>query len=451
MLFTTSGLLLTAFWLSAGAVRKFMQQTITTPTTGLYIHIPFCEKKCPYCDFNTYAGLDSLFAETVDAICLELTRWKNALASRHIRTIFLGGGTPTALPLSSIVQILETVEDTFSLAADCEITSEVNPGTVDRAKFRGLRAAGVNRLSIGVQSFQPQDLTFLGRIHSAEDAYRAYEAARTAGFDNINLDFMFGLAGQQVDDWHDTLKQAVDLAPEHLSLYSLIVEPNTPLHHWVTTGQVAVPNEDTTGTLYEKAMETLAQAGYIHYEVSNWTKRVEQSSQHNLVYWRNQEYLGVGPGAHSHLRLPKDALKLGLIDLCIEDVNTDISANDEQDISVEIEVTEDLWLRWGNRKPVPSYGQRIRQGDAVIAQQEQIDVRTAMGETMMLGLRLVQEGVPFEHFQALHQEDVRAVFETELAQLQAWDLIELVDQRVRLTPKGLMVGNQVFMHFLPSN
>lgn len=411
----------------------------STLPTGLYIHIPFCEKKCPYCDFNTYAGLDSLHADTVEAICIELARWKEPLAGRRISTIFFGGGTPTALDLADLARLMETVEQTFELEADCEITSEVNPGTVDREKFRGLRSIGINRLSIGVQSFQPTELTFLGRIHSVQDVYKAYEAARSAGFDNINLDFMFGLADQTELDWQDTLKQAIELDPEHLSLYSLIVEPNTPLHHWVSTGQASVPDDDYTGKLYEIAIEMLGDAGYLHYEVSNWSKQPLKACKHNLIYWRNQEYLGVGPGAHSHLRLPHSQLKSGLIEL--QDAN---SRNGNQNDASSI-----AWLRWGNCKPVASYGRRIRQGESVSAFQEQLDPATAMGETMMLGLRLVQEGIEYKRFEALHQIDPRTIFATEFERLRDWAALEFDDHHVRLTPQGLMVGNQVFMHFLP--
>lgn len=410
------------------------------PTTGLYIHIPFCEKKCPYCDFNTYAGLDDLYTNTVDAICMELERWKEPLDQRTISTIFLGGGTPTALEIPELAKIFDTVMRTFQIDPQCEITSEVNPGTVDRDKFQGLRALGANRLSIGVQSFQPEELSFLGRIHSVEDVYKAYDAARLAGFDNINLDFMFGLTDQSQQGWQDTLDQAVRLAPEHLSLYSLIVEPHTPLHQWVSSGQVSVPDDDYTGTLYEMAMETLGRSDYLHYEVSNWSKQPAQECQHNLVYWRNQEYLGVGPGAHSCLRLSDERLTSGLCENVVGGGNEDRTCDKDHSIP---------WLRWGNRKPVPSYGQRIRNGESVSAFQEIIDPPTAMGETMMLGLRLTGEGVPYRRFEALHQRDINSVFHTEFEQLLAWDVLELNDERVRLTPKGLMVGNQVFMHFLP--
>ncbi|CAN5487154.1 radical SAM family heme chaperone HemW [soil metagenome] len=398
---------------------------------GLYIHIPFCEKKCPYCDFNTYANLNSLFPTTVDALCTEMEQWRAHLGARPLTSIFLGGGTPTVLTASQLTQLFETVHRCFQLAPNCEITCEANPGTVDRPKFRALHNLGVNRLSIGVQSFQPQELQFLGRIHDVEDVVRAFSAARDAGFANINLDFIFGLPDQPLENWQATLAQAIGLAPEHLSLYSLIVEPNTPLQHWVQSGVVRAPDDDNAATLYEFAMARLADAGYIQYEVSNWAKASEKSqvstagiappdlaSQHNLLYWRNQEYLGIGPGAHSHLR---------------------IENADGQLVS----------KRWGNRKPVAGYVKRVNQGESVEESAEVISPRESMGETMMLGLRLLQEGVAFERFEALHQAALPTVFAAELAKLRNWRLIDIDDQRVRLTRQGLMMGNQVFADFLP--
>jgi len=397
------------------------------PSFGLYLHIPFCERKCPYCDFNTYAGLQTHFPSTVDALCAEMGRWQAALRGRTISSIFVGGGTPTVLDAGQLAQLFDAIHANFAVAATCEISCEANPGTVDRAKFAVLRDLGVNRLSMGVQSFQAAELQFLGRIHTVDDVYLAFAAARQAGFDNINLDFIFGLPEQALDDWNDTLTQALALAPDHLSLYSLIVEPDTPLHTWVESGRVAAPDDDLAADLYELAMERLAAGGYLQYEVSNWARvcpgddtagMPARACRHNLVYWRNEEYLGIGPGAHSHLRMV-----------------TDDGAMRE--------------VRWGNRKPVPGYNKRIRTGEVVEEFQEEIDNRLAMGETMMLGLRLVGEGVGFARFAALHRQALPVVFARELADLQARNLITVGDQRIRLTPAGLMVGNRVFAAFLP--
>ncbi|MCB9124329.1 MAG: radical SAM family heme chaperone HemW [Caldilineaceae bacterium] len=399
-----------------------------TPALGLYIHIPFCARKCPYCDFNTYAGLESLHDTTVDALCIEMERWGPRLAGRTVSTVFVGGGTPTVLTAAQLERIFGAVHRCFTVDAGAEITCEANPGTVDQAKFGVLRSLGVNRLSMGVQSFQPAELHFLGRIHSVEDVGQAFATARKAGFDNINLDFIFGLPGQTEASWCDTLERALALAPEHLSLYSLIVEPNTPLFHWVENGSVPEPDEDQAALHYERAMERLAAGGYIQYEVSNWARRTgacrddetpELASRHNLIYWRNDDYLGIGPGAHSHLR------------------------TEEGGVQVE--------RRWGNRKPVPSYGKRMRAGDSVEDFAEEITPPVGMGETMMLGLRLVREGVPLDRFTALHGRSLSDAFGTEVDRLCGDGLLTVDARRVRLTPRGLMVGNRVFAQFLPDN
>ena len=399
-----------------------------TPALGLYIHIPFCARKCPYCDFNTYAGLESLHDATVDALCIEMERWGPRLAGRTVSTVFVGGGTPTVLTAAQLERIFGAVHRCFTVDAGAEITCEANPGTVDQAKFGVLRSLGVNRLSMGVQSFQPAELHFLGRIHSVEDVGQAFATARKAGFDNINLDFIFGLPGQTEASWCDTLERALALAPEHLSLYSLIVEPNTPLFHWVENGSVPEPDEDQAALHYERAMERLAAGGYIQYEVSNWARRTgecrddetpELASRHNLIYWRNDDYLGIGPGAHSHLRTEEG--------------------------SVQVE------RRWGNRKPVPSYGKRMRAGDSVEDFAEEITPPVGMGETMMLGLRLVREGVPLDRFTALHGRSLSDAFGTEVDRLCGDGLLTVDARRVRLTPRGLMVGNRVFAQFLPDN
>ena len=399
-----------------------------TAATGrpfsLYLHIPFCQKKCPYCDFNTYAGLEALHEDTVDALCAEMERWAPAVRDRPVSTIFMGGGTPTVLPAPALRRLFATLRRCFTLEAGCEITSEANPGTVDRDKFAVLREVGVNRLSLGVQSFQPHELEFLGRIHDVDDVHRAVESARATGFDNLNLDFIFGLPGQRIAEWEATIAEALALRPEHLSLYSLIVEENTPLFAWVESGRVQPPDEDMAADLYEIALARLADAGFAQYEVSNWARALpgdqtailpQRASRHNLVYWQNGEYLGIGPGAHSHLR------------------------------------SEGTSRRWGNRKPVAGYVNRIRRGDTVEDFHETPEPHTAMGETMMLGLRLVRHGVPFSHFAQLHGADLRTVYAPVIAELLEQGLVELDTQRIRLSERGLLLGNQVFARFLPDD
>jgi oxygen-independent coproporphyrinogen-3 oxidase len=352
--------------------------------------------------------LNDLHGSYTQALVAEIRAWGERLQHPTLKTIFVGGGTPTVLSAAQLAEIFAAIHDSFVLAPGCEVTCEANPGTVDQARFADLRRLGVNRLSMGVQSFQPDELTFLGRIHDVADVYRAFDAARQADFDNISMDFIFGLPHQLIEAWQDTLKQAMALDAEHLSLYSLIVEPETPLHHWVQTGQVDNPDADLAADHYELAIDTLGKAGYGHYEVSNWAKG-DLKCQHNLVYWRNQDYLGVGPGAHSHL-------------------------NDQ---------------RWGNRRPVPGYIKRIGQGESVEAFQETISPRLAMGETMMLGLRLIDEGVAHTRFQDLHGAPLTQVFAPEIAQLLGWGMVGVDAERIRLTQRGLMLGNQIFARFLP--
>ncbi|MBK8047832.1 MAG: radical SAM family heme chaperone HemW [Anaerolineales bacterium] len=245
-----------------------VRQTPHLPPLGLYLHIPFCERKCPYCDFNTYAGLHALHQDTVDALCREMEQRAADAAGRTVVSIFIGGGTPTLLTPAQLEQLLKAIQMNFEVASTAEISCEANPGAVDRERFMALRMLGVNRLSMGVQSFQPEELKFLGRIHDVADVYVAFDAARAVGFDNINLDFIFGLPRQPLVAWSSTPDSALALAPEHLSLYSLIVEPDTPLEHWVHTGQVEVPDEDNAADHYELAMERLAAGGYWQYEVS---------------------------------------------------------------------------------------------------------------------------------------------------------------------------------------
>jgi len=381
------------------------------PSLGLYIHVPFCERKCPYCDFNTYAGLQRLYAPYARALAREITLAGEALSHPPARTVFLGGGTPTVLPTELLGEILEAVRRAFALLPDAEITAEANPGTVDRARFAGLRALGVNRLSMGAQSFHDDELRFLGRIHSAEDVERAFAAARAAGFDNVNLDLIYGLPGQPVDKWRRTLAQAVALGPEHISCYALTVEAGTPLACWVEEGRVPPPDDDLAADLYEEAEASLAAAGYEHYEISNWARQAEADyrAQHNLIYWRNEPYLGFGAGAHSSLG----------------------------------------GRRWWNVRAPEAYIRRLESGEGVTEGEETIDETLAMGETMMLGLRLVQEGVSREAFAKRHGRDLEEVYADELQELERWGLIERSRARVRLTRRGRLLGNQVFRRFLP--
>ena len=386
---------------------------MTTAPLSLYLHIPFCARKCPYCDFNTYAGLETLFDPLVASLAREIRAAGAGRARPAVHTIFLGGGTPTVLSAGQLARLFAACFQAFTVLPGAEITSEANPGTVDRGRFADLRSLGVNRLSMGVQSFADDELAFLGRIHSAEEAEAAFVHARAAGFDNINLDFIFGLPQQQLAAWQATLQRALALAPEHLSLYSLIVEEGTPLANWVTSGRVPAPDEDLAADLYEMAQARLAAAGFQQYEISNWARRHPAGgsfqSQHNLTYWRNADYLGFGPGA----------------------------------------VSGEQGRRWANLRSPAEYIRRSQAGEPLTDWEEQATPALAMGETMMVGLRLLEEGVNRAAFQARFGRDVSEIYPDILTELAAAGMIEITPTCVRLTPAAVLIGNRVFARFLP--
>jgi len=374
---------------------------------ALYLHIPFCAARCHYCDFNTYAGLDSLFDRYAAALATEIMRAGAERGRPPVSSVFIGGGTPTVLPRNLLAQVMVACQDAFAIMKGAEITSEANPGTADASLFAALHGMGVNRLSMGVQSLDDAELRWLGRIHSTDEAVVAYHAARHAGFENINLDFMFGLPGQSIETWRRTLDRAIDLNPEHLSLYGLTVEHGTPLYNWVRRGLQAPPSEDRAADCYLLASDRLAAAGYEQYEISNWSRPGRQC-RHNLIYWRHEPYLGFGAGAHSF-------------------------AGDR---------------RWWNVRPVPEYIQRVESGASPERDGESIGRSVAMGELMMLGLRLVQEGVTDSAFRSRFGVDIEAVFGDEIDRLVRRGLLERLPDRLRLTSGGRLLGNQVFAEFL---
>ncbi len=272
-------------------------------TISLYLHIPFCHTRCHYCDFNTYAGILPLREPYVQALQVEVEQ-AGKLAQRpdgtprRARTIFFGGGTPSLLSAIQTARLLRACRSAFAIDQDAEVTLEANPGTLTLEHLIELRTAGINRLSIGAQSFDAVLLKTLGRIHTPDEICQAVYAARSASFTSINLDFMFGLPGQTMQHWYETLDQALALHPEHLSLYSLIIEEGTPFYTWTQEGSIAPGDEDLCADMYEYADERLRAAGYENYEISNWALPGHQC-RHNLTYWHNLPYLGMGAGAYS--------------------------------------------------------------------------------------------------------------------------------------------------------
>ncbi len=277
--------------------------SLILPPLSLYIHIPWCIRKCPYCDFNSHqANNDIPEAEYVAALRLDLQQDAVLAQGRKLTSIFFGGGTPSMFSAHAIAQIIKDAETIIGFEPDIEITLEANPGTFEQEKFSGFRVAGVNRLSIGIQSFNDAQLQLLGRVHGRDEALRAVDVARKAGFDNINLDLMHGLPEQSVDDAKADLAQAIALSPEHISWYQLTIEQNTAFY----SAPPILPIEDTLADIQDEGQALLAQAGYEQYEISAYAKD-KQRARHNINYWQFGDYLGIGAGAHGKITQPEQA------------------------------------------------------------------------------------------------------------------------------------------------
>jgi len=395
-------------------------------TLGLYIHIPWCHSRCIYCDFNTYIDSGAgLRASYHTALLREIREDGMALGHPPLSTIFFGGGTPTTLAAEQLAELVEAVRTNFTLHPQAEITTEANPGTLSAGYLRELRQGGINRLSLGVQSFADEELAFLSRLHNAATARQAVSMARTAGFDNLSLDLIFNLPQQTPAQWQFNLDEALRLEPDHFSIYALIIEPGTPLHRQVTQGLVPHPNNDVAADMYAATIDTLAEAGYSHYEISNWARfggeadcqTPRLASAHNLIYWRNQPYLGVGAGAFG-------------------------TVNGQ---------------RWANVKRPQSYIERVQSGSGLgLARDEktgeEIDRATAITEHMMLGLRLVREGIDAAEFEQRFGVSLRERFAGAIDHGLKRHLLEWVKtsagECLRLTGQGKFLANQVVLQFM---
>ena len=265
---------------------------------SLYVHIPFCARKCAYCDFTSYAGRERDTARYLRALTTEMDVARGEFGALHFDTMFIGGGTPSLLSGAQLQRLMDAARARFTFAPDAEITIEANPGTISREKLESYLAAGVNRISLGVQAFQNALLRALGRIHTASQSKEAMGLVRLAGFTNINFDLMYALPGQAEADWAQTLERTIELNPTHLSCYSLIPEPGTPLFNDAQSGALVVPDEAASAAMQDMTVDMLKSAGYQHYEISNYSKP-GFACRHNMNYWRRGDYLGVGCAAHS--------------------------------------------------------------------------------------------------------------------------------------------------------
>lgn len=382
-----------------------------TGSVGVYVHIPFCAKKCGYCDFNAYSGYKpATMRRYVEALCREIEH--RAAPNTRVPTLFFGGGTPTTLPADELARLLTTVQNSFAVDADAEVSVEANPGDANLDYLCALRAAGFNRLSFGVQTFNDRLLKTIDRLHSADDARSAIAHAKAAGFTNVSLDLMFGLPRQTLPDWDRSLDAAFALDVPHLSMYGLIVEEGTAFFARRERGKLPLPSENTEAAMFARAIERAGAAGYERYEVSNYAKPRRTSSasfacRHNQIYWRNGEYVGFGAGAASY----------------------------------------QSGARTMNERLPARYADTVfAQGTATIAR-EQLTPRETMGETMMLGLRLAC-GVDLCAWVRRFGVRAEELFANEIARLKRDGLVEIAGDHVRLTRRGLFVASDVMAAFL---
>ena len=381
-------------------------QPIPTIPAAAYVHIPFCAKKCGYCDFNAYSGYkDGTKQRYVDAICHEIAiRGSGGIP---LTSVFFGGGTPTQLPTSALVRILDTLRESLGIAPDAEVTLEANPNDVMLHDWSALRAAGVNRVSFGVQSFNPDVLRMIDRTHAPEDASVAIETVRSAGITNLSIDLMFGLPRQTLADWRRTLSHAFALDIPHLSIYGLILEENTPFWGRLQRGRMVLPGDVAQAAMLELAMELARDAGYDRYELSNYAKHGLES-RHNRVYWRNDAYWGFGAGA----------------------------------------VGYDNVDRTTNVMRPSRYIDAMLSGNPIAFEStETPDLAGSIGETLMLGLRL-PEGIVLGDVSSRYGVDIRELFADELTSGVNAGLLEVTDDVVRLTQHGTMFANDAMLLFI---
>lgn len=374
------------------------------PASSLYVHIPFCAHRCYYCDFTV-----TVATKSVDTYLDDLSKECELLASQAsepLRTLFIGGGTPTLLNNRQLSRLLSILETNFTLSKRAEITVEANPDTVDDEKLAILRARGVNRISFGAQTWNDQLLKTIGRTHDAQAIEQSVKLARDAGFERLNVDLMFGLPGQTLHDVRESLMKLMELGVGHVSAYWLKVEPGTPFAVWQKRGKLSLPGEDLEADMYDLVRETLQSNGLAHYEVSNFALP-GQEALHNLVYWHNEPYLAAGIGAHGYVH----------------------------------------GLRYENVNNLRKYHERLVKGERPIQNEHDVDLFESVEDTMMLGLRL-QQGVSQSRFEKRHGKTPEQVFGKTIRRLVEKGLLQRHGDFLSLTDRAWPIANVVFEEFV---
>ncbi len=366
---------------------------------GLYIHIPFCLSKCPYCDFYSSTSISAV-PDFLDALCKEMEMYSTRF--NPFDTVYIGGGTPSLLSPQQLKNILIKVKEDFNLLSNTEITIETNPADLNRSFLESMRESGINRINIGVQSFDEKVLDFLGRRHSVKQSISSIGDSRKAGFYNIGLDLIYGIPGQDIDSWLDNLKQAVAFSPEHISCYQLTLEAKTPLGIRAQAGAFPIPGEALQHEFFIKTSQFLEGAGYLHYEVSNFSRGKEHTSRHNQKYWDHSPYLGLGPAAHS------------------------FQSNQ----------------RWWNHRSLDQYLAAINAGNLPVEETETLTVEQLRLEALSLGLR-TRKGISLQDFQKEYHYDLLAEKEKILLKLEEEGFISIQDGTLTPTRTGLAVADSL--------
>ena len=373
---------------------------------GLYIHIPFCVTKCKYCDFNSFKIDLNEKIKYLNYLGEEMKLYKEEIKNREIDSVFVGGGTPSILNENEINILFEKIKENFNIKSNAEITMECNPGTLTLNKLKAMKKSGVNRLSIGLQAVQNHHLKYIGRIHTFEEFEKNYHDAKQMGFDNINIDLMYALPNQSREDWMESLEKVVKLNPTHISAYSLILEENTELFKMYERDEFNLLDENTDIEMYEYTIDYLKSHGYNQYEISNYAKD-NFECKHNVLYWKCEEYVGIGASASGYFN----------------------------------------GIRYNNICELDNYEKMILEGEKPIEWEEKLSIKDEIEESIFLGLRM-NEGIQISDFKEKYNFDFEKEYKNEIEKLSKMELIEIDNNRMKLTQKGREISNSVFVEFI---
>lgn len=373
---------------------------------GLYIHIPFCKSKCYYCDFVSFSGKEDMIDIYIENLLKELKIYKELVKNCKIKTIFIGGGTPSYINEKHIEKLISFIKENFNIENLKEVTIEINPGTLNVKKATMYKKSGINRVSMGVQTFNDEHLKDIGRIHTEEEIYESYKILREAGFTNINLDFIFGLPGETIKDVEENLKKIETLKPEHISYYGLILEEDTLLYQLKEEGRLDIPNEIEERKMYYLIKEKLKNMGYIHYEISNFSLKGYEC-KHNILYWKIESYVGIGLSSHSYFNS----------------------------------------RRYWNRDNFNDYFLDLDKGRLPVEDGEDSNIEMEISEFTIMGLRFI-DGIDKKLFKNRFEKDINYFFNGEIKKHLKNGLIVEDENFIRLTKKGLDLSNLVEVDFL---